>query len=120
MKNFRYLRPERLEHAAATLTSTEATVMGGGTDLLDLLKSEIATPEQVLDFKAAADPELRAISEEGGKLRVGALVTLAELAAHDRLRRHYTVLQEAAAAAATPQLRNAGTLAGNLCQRPRC
>jgi len=120
MRNFTYLRPESLKQAAALLDKDGATVMGGGTDLLDLLKSDLAAPERVLDLKAAREPELRAIGEQGGKLRVGALVTLTELATNDLLRRRWTVLQEAAAAAATPQLRNAGTLGGNLCQRPRC
>ncbi len=120
MRNFTYLQPENLKQAAKALEKNEAMVMGGGTDLLDLLKMDIAAPEQVLNLKSAGDAELRTIEEKDDKLRIGGLVTLAELAADDRLRRSYTVLQEAAAAAATPQLRNAGTLGGNLCQRPRC
>ena len=121
MKNFTYLRPTGLAQAATALAKDDgAVVLAGGTDLLDLMKSEIMTPERVLNLKALTEPELRTIEERDGKLRVGALVTLSELAASDLLRRRCTVLQEAAAAAATPQLRNAGTLGGNLCQRPRC
>ena len=121
MRNFAYLQPAGLSQAASALENDGgAVVLAGGTDLLDLMKSEIATPERVLNLKALPERELRAIEERDGKLRIGALVTLSELAASDLLRRGYTVLQEAAAATATPQLRNAGTLGGNLCQRPRC
>jgi xanthine dehydrogenase YagS FAD-binding subunit len=64
---------------------------------------------------------LRGISETtNGGLRIGALATLAEVAGHPRIRKEYTALAEAAASVGTPQLRNQGTLGGNLCQRPRC
>jgi xanthine dehydrogenase YagS FAD-binding subunit len=128
MRNFTYLRPESLKQAATTLAKNGGSaiqaggtaILGGGTDLLDLMKSEIATPERVLNLKALPEPELRQIAERDGKLHVGALITLRELAESDLLKNRYPVLQEAAAAAASPQLRNAGTLGGNLCQRPRC
>ena len=121
MKNFDYLQPKGVDQATAALAKgTGARVMAGGTDLLDLMKTGLDRPDQVVNLKAMAEPELRGIEERGGVLRVGALVTLREIAESELLQERYTVLQEAAAAAASPQLRNVGTLGGNLCQRPRC
>jgi len=116
MKNFEYLQPSEVKQAAKALADGNGVrAMAGGTDLLDLMKTGIDRPDQ-----AMAEPDLRTIKERDGVLRVGALVTLREIAESAVLRERYTVLQEAAAAAASPQLRNVGTLGGNLCQRPRC
>lgn len=121
MRNFDYLQPRDLDQAGEMLKRDGgAAILAGGTDLLDLLKSEVSAPVRVLNLKAAGEPELRRIAEQDGVLRLGALVTLSELAADATVRRRCPALAEAAAAAATPQLRNAGTLGGNLCQRPRC
>jgi xanthine dehydrogenase YagS FAD-binding subunit len=121
MRNFTYLRTGKLDAMARTLARDPAIrPLAGGTDLLDLMKSGIATPERVMDIKSAEDGELRVLDRKGDRLRVGALVTLREIAASPLLRRECAVLAEAAAAAASPQLRNVGTLGGNLCQRPRC
>lgn len=121
MRNFTYLQPGSLTQAASFLERDDGTaVLAGGTDLLDLMKSRITTPERVVNLKALPERELRVLEERDGKLHVGTLVTLSELGASELLRERYTVLQEAALAAATPQLRNVGTLGGNLCQRPRC
>ncbi len=121
MKNFAYLRPSELDRAASLLLEDPAIQpLAGGTDLLDLMKSEIATPARVVDLKSVHGAELRDIDTSDGKLRIGALATLRDIAASKLLTDKYPVLQQAAAAAASPQLRNTGTLGGNLCQRPRC
>jgi xanthine dehydrogenase YagS FAD-binding subunit len=119
MKNFEYLRPTRIEDATSLL-SQGAMAYGGGTDLLDLMKTGIAKPSRVVNLKALTDEGLRRIEEGNGVLRVGALVTLREIADSPLLKDRCAVLQQAALSAASPQLRNVGTLGGNLCQRPRC
>lgn len=121
MRNFAYRQPERLKQLRDVYREFPSSVaMAGGTDLLDLLKSEILAPAHVVDLKRLTDDELRRLEERGDRLHVGAMVTLAELVASPLLTRRYPALQQAAASAATPQLRHVGTLGGNLCQRPRC
>ena len=121
MKNFSYLQPHDLREASSMLADTATSAaMSGGTDLLDLMKSEIATPEHVINLKSIRDPQLRAIEIRGGSVHIGALVTLAEIAASDLVNEHFPVQQQAAAETASPQLRNTGTQGGNLCQKPRC
>jgi xanthine dehydrogenase YagS FAD-binding subunit len=121
MRNFDYLQPTDPGQAAMALANHAGSQpMAGGTDLLDLMKSGLAVPDQLVNLKALDDPELRAIEERDGVLRVGALATLREIAESQLLSDRCAVLQQAAASAASPQLRNIGTLGGNLCQRPRC
>ncbi len=95
-----------------------SSLIAGGTDLLVLIKEGIAQPQRVIDIKGLGT--LRGITPDGGALRLGALTTLTEIEESDQLRQGYTVLAEAAALAASPQLRNQATLGGNLLQRPRC
>jgi xanthine dehydrogenase YagS FAD-binding subunit len=94
-------------------------VMAGGIDLLDLLKENLLTPGTILSLKDI--PGLDGIAEEdGGGLRIGPMVTLAELADHPVLRQRYPAFTDAAQSSASPQIRNVATLGGNLLQRPRC
>lgn len=90
----------------------------GGIDLLDLMKEGLLRPSRVVNLREV--PGLAAITEDGSGLRIGALVTLEQLAAHPALRQRYAALADAAASSASPQIRHVATLGGNLLQRPRC
>lgn len=122
MRHFTYLRPENVSETVTLLAkdgSRTTQPLAGGTDLLTLMKPEIITPERLLDLKRLADlPD--GIEENGEGLTVGTLTTLAEIEESPLLQARYALLSEAAATAATPQLRNMATVGGNLLQRPRC
>ena len=91
----------------------------GGVDLLDLMKEGLLAPRRVVNLRGAAG--LGGIDEQpDGSLRVGSMVTLAQLAADARVRARYAGLAQAAGGSASPQIRNMATLGGNLLQRPRC
>ncbi len=119
MKSFTYSRATSVADAAATVARTPgAKFLGGGTNLLDLMKLQIETPTHLVDIQ---DLKLDRIepTPEGG-LRIGAFVTNTHLAADARIRRDYAVLTRAIVAGASGQLRNKATTAGNLLQRTRC
>jgi xanthine dehydrogenase YagS FAD-binding subunit len=119
MKSFTYERAKTPAEAAAAVASVQgAKFLGGGTNLLDLMKLEIETPTHLVDVQ---DLKLDRIekTEEGG-LRIGALVTNTALSADARVRRDYALLTRAIQAGASGQLRNKATTAGNLLQRTRC
>ena len=90
----------------------------GGIDLLDLMKEGLLRPSRVVNLRDV--PGLGAISEDGAGLRIGALVTLEQIAGDATIRRRYTALADAAGSSASPQIRHVATLGGNLLQRPRC
>ncbi|MBP1182240.1 xanthine dehydrogenase family protein subunit M [Methylobacterium sp. PvR107] len=119
MRPFTYERAQSPAAAAARVGATPgATFIAGGTNLLDLMKVQIETPSHLVDIRHLA---LRTIDDtpEGG-LRIGALVTNTEFAAHPRVKRDYAVVSRAIVAGATAQLRNKATTGGNLLQRNRC
>ncbi len=121
MKNFVYKKPKSLKEAGQLLGDNwqQALPYAGGTDLLGLMKDGIDQPEQVVDLKGL--PGLDKITYTPGKgLRIGALVKIVEVAEHPLINQKYTVLAQAAGEVASPQLRNQGTIGGNICQRPRC
>jgi xanthine dehydrogenase YagS FAD-binding subunit len=91
---------------------------GGGSDLLALVKERIVSPDVIVSLKRIQG--LDRVSPEGNGLAIGGLITLDALSRDPAVRRQYAVLAEAAESVATPQIRNVGTLAGNLCQRPWC
>ena len=95
-----------------------ARPLAGGTDLLPLMKLDLAAPPRLVDIKRVEDLSAGIEGEKG--LSLGALASLADIASHPQIVRRYPALAQAAAAAATPQLRNMATLGGNLLQRPRC
>jgi xanthine dehydrogenase YagS FAD-binding subunit len=115
MEPFDLAQPQRLEDALALLSEPGAMPLAGGTDLLDRLKDHLDAPKLLVSLKHL---KLDAISADARKL--GALATLASVAAHDAIRKSYPALAEAAAHAATPNLRGQGTIGGSLSQRPRC
>lgn len=119
LPNFAYVRPASLKEAVKELASPDARLHAGGTDLLGCLRDGVFTARKVVAIGGLA--ELRGITTAAdGTLRIGALATLAEIAAHPLIAGRYRALAQAAASVASPQLRNQGTLGGNLCQRPRC
>lgn len=119
MNNFEYVHATSLDELQASLTSEwdEAVILAGGTDLLDRIKDRTTEPERVINIKSIR--ELHGMSNGSG-LSIGPLTTIADLAADDRLKGPYKALAEAAQVIATPQLRNMGTIGGNILQRPRC
>jgi xanthine dehydrogenase YagS FAD-binding subunit len=96
----------------------KAAVKAGGIDLLDRMKHGIEEPVAVVNIQNISS--LRGIREDRNGVTLGPLVTLAEIAAHPLLQSKYTVLADAAARAATPQIRTVATVGGNLLQRSRC
>ncbi len=119
MRSFTYERATSPEHAvAAAAANPAARFIAGGTNLLDLMKLEIETPQHLIDVNGLAFDTLEA-TREGG-LRIGALVRNTDLAAAPEVRRDYAVLSRALVSGASGQLRNKATTAGNLLQRTRC
>lgn len=120
MQAFAYASPTTLREALSLLGDQwgQADVLAGGTDLLGLMKDHIHSPERVINIKAIK--ELGGIRKTGEGLRIGALVTLDELIESPLLRTDYPALVAAARGVASPQIRNLGTVGGDLCQRPRC
>lgn len=116
--NFGYVRPNTLAQAVTQAGAPGARVLAGGTDLLGCLRDRVQDVKTVVSLTRV--PELRGISEAAGGLRIGALATVGEVARDPQVNQRYVALARAAASVASPQLRNQGTIGGNLCQRPRC
>jgi len=96
---------------------------GGGSDLLGLVKERIVNPDVLIHLngiKGLDQVQVINGAAKGGTVRIGGQITLDSLSRHPLITSKYAVLAEAAASVATPQIRNAGTLAGNVCQRPWC
>jgi len=123
MKSFINSNARDLRHAATLVQQARAegktaAIAGGGTDLLGMIKERIVAPDVLVNLKAVRELD-QVISSNTG-VNIGGLVTLDNLSRHELIRRNYAVLAEAAETVATPQIRNFGTLAGNVCQRPWC
>ncbi len=113
MKPFDYIRATD----PAAVQQAGGRIIAGGTNLLDLMKHQIETPATLVDVTRL---EMTEIEQSENSLRIGSLVTNSELAAHETVRRDYSVLSRALLAGATGQLRNKATTGGNLLQRTRC
>lgn len=118
MKSFEWVQPSTIAEAIAALEQPGAMALAGGVDLLDRLKERIEAPSRLVSLRGL--PDLGAITVEAGAARLGASVTLAQIAADPALRASHVIVAEAAGHAATPQLRAMATLGGNLAQRTRC
>ena len=122
MQSFEWVDAQSVEEATALLAATtrDAPVIAkaGGIDLLDLMKEGIVQPSRVVNLKSI--PSLGRIHVDDRGLQLGALVTLAEIARHPGVLKLYRALAQSAQHAATPQVRNAATIGGNLLQRSRC
>jgi len=134
MNNFAFVRAKTIADAASAATlaadimlapdqsakSDSATVVkAGGIDLLDLVNEGVLSPTTVVSLMEIPGLDAIAAQADGG-LRVGAMVTLANLAAHPLMQDRYPALVEAVRDSASPQIRNVATIGGNLLQRPRC
>lgn len=117
MNRYDYVRPDTIADAIAALNNPDARALAGGTNLVDLMKYDVARPSLVVDINRLP---LRSIDVSDGELRVGALVGNSELAWHPEIRARWPLLSSAILAGASPQLRNAATTGGNLLQRTRC
>ena len=121
MKKFAHLSAKSLKEASAALSAAgNSLAIAGGTDALGALKDKIHKESQALLVDLKTINGLDFISEDKSGLRIGALTPLSAIAAHPAVKAGYNVLSEAARSVASPQLRNMATIAGNLCQEPRC
>lgn len=119
MRPFEYASPRTREQAVKLLGAPGALPLGGGSDLLALMKDGVETPKRLVNLKALEG--LTGVrSEKGVGLRIGAMTTLDDLAADAALGWEHGAVARAAGTLAGPQIRNVATLGGNLCQRPRC
>ncbi|NGO11609.1 xanthine dehydrogenase family protein subunit M [Streptomyces sp. HC44] len=119
MREFGYQRALDVSGAVALLDADpDARILGGGTNLVDLMKTGVERPALLVDVREL--PLDRIESTRSGGLRIGATVTNSDLAAHPEVRRRYPALAQAVLAGASGQLRNMATVGGNLLQRTRC
>jgi xanthine dehydrogenase YagS FAD-binding subunit len=123
MKTFANLAPRDMRQAVAAAQRTiqqgkAASFAGGGSDLLALVKERIVTPDVIISLRSIAGAD-RVTSTKNG-VTIGGLITLSTLSQDATVLKQYAVLAQAAESVATPQIRNVGTLAGNVCQRPWC
>ncbi len=120
MQAFEYASPKTLQEALGLLGSKwgEADVLAGGTDLLNLMKEYIHTPKRVVNIKGIK--ELGGIEKTSDGVRIGATVTITELLGSDVIKSQFPALIQAAQGISSMQIRNMGTVGGDLCQRPRC
>jgi xanthine dehydrogenase YagS FAD-binding subunit len=120
MQAFEYANPKTVQEATALLAAQwgESDILAGGTDLISLMKDYVETPKRVVNIKGIS--ELGGIQKSGGGLRIGSIVTFDELMENAAVRSEYPSLVDAARGVSSPQIRNMGTVGGDLCQRPRC
>jgi xanthine dehydrogenase YagS FAD-binding subunit len=120
MPAFELYQPASVADALGVLDrhGADAWVMAGGLDTFDWLKDRIRRPKVVVDLSRVA--ELRGIKEANGGIEIGAMTTLTEVSKHALVKERYALLAEAAGLVASPQIRNQGTMGGNLAQDARC
>jgi xanthine dehydrogenase YagS FAD-binding subunit len=119
MRAFRYDRPsDRAGAIALVAEAPDAMFLGAGTNLVDLMKLEVATPELLVDVRRLTSDQIEGLPDGG--LRIGAAVRNTDVAADLTIRRRYPMLSQAILSGASGQLRNVATVGGNLLQRTRC
>src|SRR5262245_42453502 len=121
MRTFEYVNPSSVDQALSALGPERAGAapIAGGIDLLGELKERTFSPARLVNLKGIAGLDSIEASGASG-LKIGALVTLAALAERKEVAERWPGLAQAALSVGTPQIRNFGTVGGNLCQRPRC
>jgi xanthine dehydrogenase YagS FAD-binding subunit len=121
LQKFTHLDAKTVEEAVAALAKGKAEVNAGGTDLVGTLRFRIMRdyPETIINLKTIT-PSLDYIKEESGTLKIGALTRLEDIATDATVLSKYTALAEAASKTASPHIREAGTIGGNICQINRC
>jgi len=118
MKPFKHIKAPDIQTAVAMIKEPETAVIAGGTDLLTEMKKEIRHPERLVDIKGI--PNMNRVRQENGELCIGALTTVADIEKNLLIKTHASLLAQAAAVVGSPQIRNRGTIGGNLCQQVRC
>lgn len=125
MRNFDYYKAMTVPQAISLLArhQEKAAILAGGSDILAMMKDRVQgpklqSPQHLIDIKGIKD--LSSIREQKNGLRIGAATTLSDIASSPLIAGRYPLLAQAAGQVAVPQIRNVGTLGGNLCQRPRC
>jgi xanthine dehydrogenase YagS FAD-binding subunit len=120
MHAFEYATPKTVKEAVALLGASwaDAAVLAGGTDLISLMKDNVMTPKRVVSLKDVA--ELKGITKTAAGVRIGALATVDDLLSSPLIRASFPALTQAATGISSAQIRNMGTVGGDLCQRPRC
>lgn len=120
LTQFEYIRPKSIEEAVAALNRDNARVMAGGTDLLGGMRDELQDHafEVLVDIKSI--PNLAYVRSNESTIEIGAATKIQDVADHPLIQEKLPVLAQAAGNVASPQIRNVGTLGGNLAQRPRC
>jgi xanthine dehydrogenase YagS FAD-binding subunit len=120
MPAFELFQPANLADALNLLEryGNDAWIFAGGLDSFDWLKDRIKRPRYVVDLGGLA--ELKGVRESGGGVEIGAMTTLTDTVRHPVIRERYGILMEAAESAASPQIRNQGTIGGNVSQDTRC
>ncbi|HJV51275.1 MAG TPA: xanthine dehydrogenase family protein subunit M [Noviherbaspirillum sp.] len=118
MNPFGYRRPATVDEALRMAQEPDAAYIGGGTNLLDLMKGGVATPATLIDVSRL--PLADIVELPDGGVRIGAAARNTDAANHPLIRRRYPLLTQALLAGASPQLRNMATVGGNLLQRTRC
>lgn len=121
MKAFEYVSPTTKEQAVSLLSAQwgETEILAGGTDLLSLMKDYLSTPKRVVNIKDVKEFQGIRYTATAG-LRVGSLTSLTELLENATVKTEYPSLAQAADGVRSAQVRNFGTVGGDLCQRPRC
>jgi xanthine dehydrogenase YagS FAD-binding subunit len=123
MKSFENIDVKSVKEAVNLLQKFQqqkktVAVVGGGSEYLQLMKDHVVEPDYLINLKTI--PGLDYIKEERSAFRIGALAKLADIETHPEIQEKLLILSSAAGEAASPQIRDAGTIAGNLCQRPFC
>ncbi len=120
MNNFEYMQPESIEIASKFLKKNSSSYLyAGGTDILGMIKEDIISPKQLVNLKKINSLNYIKFDEKEG-LKIGALTKLSEIEKSEIIKKSFNVLHQAVKEVATLQLRNVGTIGGNICQRPRC
>jgi xanthine dehydrogenase YagS FAD-binding subunit len=120
MNPFNYSRARDADQAVAEISAkTQGKFLGGGTNLIDLMKMGVETPRQLIDINRLPLTQVEELAGGTG-VRIGALARNSDVAEHFLIKSRYPVLSEALLAGASPQLRNMATVGGNLLQRTRC
>jgi xanthine dehydrogenase YagS FAD-binding subunit len=117
MQAFHLAQPKSLDAALAAANARDARFIAGGTDLMQLMKDNVEAATQLVDLEHVG---LSRIQVERSGLRLEAMARMSDVAAHPEVRAHWPVISQALEASASPQVRNMGTIGGNLLQRTRC
>ena len=119
MNPFTYSRAADADQAVTAISSKpQGKFLGGGTNLIDLMKMGVETPNELVDINRLPLGQIEELPDKG--LRIGALASNSDVAKHELIKTRYPVLSEALLSGASPQLRNMATVGGNLLQRTRC